>query len=226
MVKDSRNVADWFDLQIHFLDPAGNHAWSSLPTSEPVCKVALTAWPSAQFPFEKVQLFPLGRLKVPGAGEFVMVPVNSSTTNACLHWAVLTGSGSFAFRNGTNRIARPPDGSALGHSSNLGSGDWDCTYDSSRPQLHLLLRRPEAGGRLLASPTNRHDRLVLRARTTSGAVVKTTGQGHSSSDDGTTLTQWHPVEFDPLPAGEFVELDLTLVAPIRTEFTVATPTAK
>jgi len=219
-------ATEWFDTEAVLLDPPGNRAWFALPSSEPVCKVVLTAWPSAQFPFAEAQLFRLDRLKVPGPGDFILVPVNGEATNACLHWAVLTGSGDFAFRNGTNRIARPPGDSTLSHYSSLGSSDWDCSFGSSRPQLHLLLRGPEGGGRLLTATTNHLDRLVLRARTASGAVVKTTAQGHLSSGDGTTLTQWRAFEFDALPAGEFVELDLTLVAPIRTEFTVATPSAK
>jgi hypothetical protein len=224
--KESVNVADWFDLDHRFLDPTGNHAWSSLPSSEPVCLVVLTAWPSARYPFEEAQLFRLGRLEIPKPGEFVIVPVNGESTNACLHWAVLTGSGSFAFSNGTNRIARPPDGSSLGDSSSLGDRLWEFTYDSPKPQLHLLLRGPEAGGRLLPGASSDNLRLVLRARTSAGAEVKTTGHGYSSSGDGTTLTQWRGYEFDPLPAGEVVELDLTLVKPLRAEFMVATPPAK
>ena len=154
------------------------------------------------------------------------MPVNGEATNACLHWAVLTGSGSFAFQNGTNRIARPPGDSTLGQSSSLGSSVWDCSFDSSRPQLYLLLRGPEAGGRLLTATTSQRDRLVLRASTTTGAVVKTTAQGHSSSADGTTLTEWRGYDFDPVSPGETVELDLTLVKPIATEFTVAAPKSK
>lgn len=224
--REKRPATEWFDTDAVFVDPPGNRAWFALPSSEPVCKVVLTAWPSAQFPFAEAQLFRLGRLKMPGPGEFVLVPVNGAATNACLHWAALTGGGDFAFRNGTNRIARPPGASPIGNSSSLSSRDWDCSFGSTRPQLHLLLRGPEAGGRLLTATTSQRDRLVLRARTTTGAVVKTTAQGHSSSADGTTLTEWRDYEFDPLPAGEVVELDLTLVQPIATEFTVAAPTAK
>lgn len=221
-----RPATEWFDTDAVFMDPPGDRAWFALPSSEPVCQIVLTAHPSAPYPFPESQLFRLGRIPIPAPGEFVVLPMTGQTTNACLQWAVLTGSGSFTFRDGTNRVAQRPGGSPLGQSSSLGNGSWDFSFDSARPHIHLLLRGPEAGGRLLAGTTNRQDRLVLRARTSTGALVKTTGQGYSSSNDGTMVAEWRGYEFDSVPTGEMVELDLILASPIRTEFTVAAPQAK
>ena len=223
VLQGGQNVKEWFETRVEFTDPTGNRSWNGLPASEPVCKVHLTACPVGAYPFTKQQLFPVGRVSIPGPGQFTHLTLNAAASNACLHWAALTGVGSFAFRDGTNRIAQPPDQPRLGSSSSTGSHGWEFTFDADRPQLHVLLRGPVSGGRLLPGPTNQLDRPVLRARTRAGSAVTTSSRGYSSNSDGTTITRWLIYEIAPLAPGEALDLDLVLATPLQVEFTVAAP---
>ncbi len=226
ILRAGQPVTDWFSRQHALLDPTGNRAWSwsRLPESETVCQVEVTAYPAARYPFAEGQLFPLGRFTLPGLGSFAVVPLTAGATNACLHWAVFSGPGSFGFRDGTNWLARPPGGQNSGDSSSIGDRGWEFTITADRPQLNLVLRGPLAGGRLLPGATNREGRVLVRARRPDGTFVSAESRGYSSSSDGTTETQWVRVEFAADSAGQVIDVDLTLVAPLTpAPFTVAAP---
>lgn len=224
ILRNGQPVTDWFSGQHVLLDPTGNRAWSRLPASETVCRVEVTAYPAARYPFAEGQLFRLGRFTLPGPGSFAVVPLTADATNACLHWAAFSGPGSFGFRDGTNWMAHPPDGQNAGNSSSIGDRGWEFTISADHPQLDLVLRGPVAGGRLLPGGTNRDSRVLVRARRPDGTVVPAESQGYSSSSDGTTETQWVRVEFAADSAGQVLDVDLTLVAPLTpSPFTVAAP---
>lgn len=224
ILRAGQPVTDWFSRQHALLDPTGNRAWSRLPESETVCRVEVTAYPAARYPFAEGQLFRLGRFTLPGPGNFAVVPPTAAMTNACLHWAAFSGPGRFGFRDGTNWLAQPPGGQNSGDSSSIGDRGWEFTITADRPQLNLVLRGPLAGGRLLPGATNREGRVLVRARRPDGTFVSAESQGYSSSSDGTTETQWVRVEFAADSAGQVIDVDLTLVAPLTpAPFTVAAP---
>jgi hypothetical protein len=224
ILRNGRSVTDWFSRQHALLDPTGNRAWSRLSESETVCRVEVTAYPAARYPFAEGQLFPLGRFTLPGPGSFAVVPLTAGATNACLHWAAFSGPGSFGFRDGTNWLARPPGGQNSGNSSSISDRNWEFTITADHPQFDLVLRGPVAGGRLLPGGTNRDGRLLVRARRPDGTFVSAESQGYSSTGDGTTETQWVRVEFAADSAGQVIDVDLTLVAPLTPNpFTVAAP---
>ena len=224
ILRNGQPVTDWFSRQHVLLDPTGNRAGSRLPEPETVCRVEVTAYPAARYPFAEGQLFRLGRFTLPGPGSFAVVPPTADATNACLHWAAFSGPGSFGFRDGTNWLAQPPGSEYPGDSSTISDRNWQFTINTDRPQLDLVLRGPVAGGRLLPGGTNRDSRVLVRARRPDGTFVSAESQGYSSTGDGTTETQWVRVMFDADAAGQVLDVDLTLVAPLTPNpFTVAAP---
>ena len=120
--RDGRWAGSWFTTHWTFEDPTGNSGWRGLPSSEPIWKVRLVALPSPQFPFSSDELFPIGRIEMPGPGEFRVLPGRSDWTNAGLHAVLLTGPGNFAFTDGRNTLAQRPGEGGGGHLDVAGIG--------------------------------------------------------------------------------------------------------
>ncbi len=220
-----RDASAWFNLQPLFVDPTGNRHWTTLPASEPVWGLDLVASPSARYPFPDGRAFSLGQVRLPEAGKFALLPVSAAATNAGLHFAWVTGPGSFKFRDGQNLSASPTSIGSSGGSSNPGN-PWEVSNDSDQPLLWLLLRGPVTGAQLLPAATNPIARLLPRLRRADGSFLEGVGQGYTASDDGGKRSMLLSFDLAGSSASEVMDLDLFLVEPLQVRFTFAPPAAK
>lgn len=226
ILQDGRDAGEWFSTQWTFLDPTGNQGIRGLPESEPTWKVRLRAWPTSRFPFSLEQRFGLGRIQLPGPGEFLVLPPGPDWTNAGLHAVVIAGPGSFRFADGRSLMARPLDGTrdgTLGGDSTTlgGQGGWTIQWGSREPRVCLLLGSTHAGARLMPATATKD--LVLVARRADGSLATSSGANNSTMSDGRVNRRL--VSFS-LPAGEKpqpYDLELAVSEVFVAEWLVASP---
>jgi len=224
--RDGRWAGSWFTTHWTFEDPTGNSGWRGLPSSEPIWKVRLVASPSPQFPFSSDELFPIGRIEMPGPGEFRVLPGRSDWTNAGLHAVVLTGPGNFAFTDGRNTLAQRPGEGASGSSTfmGLGAGGWRFTSERLQPMLHVLLRSPRLGNRLMPGGKASVP-FVLCARRPDGEPSVWSMPNSSVAGDGTETVLHLSFVLDPSETHRVFDASLA-VAPTRvveSEWIIASP---
>lgn len=221
IARGGADVTPWFKQVRQFVDPTGNRHWERLPASEPVWGVEVTAHPSATFPFDESAAVKLGNVTVPAPGKFAAISPDTISTNDRLQWAVVLGSGSFAFHNGTNTSSSPY---CIGRGSPLRrSGKWNFSFDSAFPALGILVRVPPTERNTVSNASVSRKHLVVRGLRADRTVIQ--GEVDETISFGNAGDETVLVTFDLRLAkpGERLDLDLFFVQPIHAKFTFAAP---
>lgn len=221
ILKEGRPAGEWFSTHWSFLDPTGNQGYRGLPESEPTWKVRLSARPTSRFPFSTDQRFSLGRVQLPGPGEFLVLSPGPDWTNAGLHAVVITGPGSFGFTDGRNTMARPPGDSLTPGRTSMSSQQWSIQWGSAEPAAHLLLGSPRSGARLM--PDNTGKDLVLVARRADGSLATSSGWNNSSMSDGQVHRRLVSFVFAAGEKPQPYDLELAVSEVFTAEWLVASP---
>lgn len=221
ILKEGRPAGEWFSTHWLFLDPTGNQGYRGLPESEPTWKVRMLARPTSKFPFSQDQRFSLGRIRLPGPGEFLVLSPGPDWTNAGLHAVVITGPGSFGFTDGRNTMARPPGDSLVLGSISINSRQWSLQWGSAEPMVHLLLGSSSSGARLM--PNNTGKDLVLLARRADGSLATSSGGNNSMMSDGQVHRRLVSFVFAAGEKPQPYDLELAVSEVFTAEWLVASP---
>ena len=224
ITREGRSTGTWFSTHWTFEDPTGNSGWNGLPMSEPTWKARLTASPTENYPFPPEALFPIGRIEMPGPGEFRILQGRADWTNAGLHALVLTGPGSFAFQDGRNTRARPPGEGSTGHSASWTGNAWTFSTDCKEPAV-TVIRVATIGGAFLMPAGKRSD-LVLVARRPDGVVSSWTASTPLIASDSTgRIASYESFTLNPTESHRVFDASLVTIDKhvIETEWIIQSP---
>ncbi len=225
IAREGHPAGTWFSTHWTFEDPTGNSGHAGLPICEPTWKVRLTASPTADYPFPPDELFPIGRIEMPGPGEFRVLQGNADWTNAGLHALLLTGPGSFAFADGRNTRARPPgEGSTRNSFSWTGPSAWTFSTDCKEPKLTVIRTASHGGLRLM--PPGEWSNILLVARRPDGQASSWTADNHLiASDSAGCRASCDSFTLNPLETHRVFDMSLVTTAGhvIATQWLVPSP---